>query len=114
MINTPTYSLLRKSSQLEGKQFINPFEQLLLRTTAADLLFQGSSLDAGPGETSDVFAKAVNQELTQRRERITHAFGNLADYGANGDEQLLFSHIFFPHFPFCMGQTAKSSSIIRI
>ena len=92
-----------KSSQLEGKQFINPFEQLLLRTTAADLLFQGSSLDAGPGETSEVFAKAVNQELTQRRERITHAFGNLADYGANGDEQLLFSHIFLPHFPFLYG-----------
>ena len=92
-----------KSSQLESEQFINPFEQLLLRTTAADLLFQGSSLDAGPGEASDVFAKAVNQELTQRRERITHAFGNLADYGANGDEQLLFSHIFLPHFPFLYG-----------
>ena len=92
-----------KSSQLESEQFINPFEQLLLRTTAADLLFQGSSLDAGPGEASDVFAKAVNQELTQRRERITHAFGNLADYGANGDEQLLFSHILLPHFPFLYG-----------
>ncbi len=92
-----------KSSQSDGEQFINPFEQLLLRTTAAALLFQGSSLDAGPGEASDVFAKAVNRELAQRRELITHAFGNLADYGASGGEQLLFSHIILPHFPFLYG-----------
>jgi len=91
------------SSQVEGDQLINPFEQLLLRTTAAALLFQGSSLDAGPGDASDVFAKAVNQELAQRRELITHAFGSLAEYGANGGEQLLFSHIFLPHFPFLYG-----------
>ena len=91
------------SSQLDGEQFINPFEQLLLRTTAADLLFQGSSLDAGPGEASDVFAKAVNRELIQRRELISHAFGSLADYGAHEGQQLLFSHIFLPHFPFLYG-----------
>ena len=92
-----------KSNQLEDDQFINPFEQLLLRTTAAALLFQGSSLDAGPGESSDVFAKAVNRELAQRRELITHAFGSLAGHGASGGEQLLFSHIFLPHFPFLYG-----------
>ena len=92
-----------KSSQLEDDQFINPFEQLLLSTTAAALLFQGSSLDAGPGEASDVFAKAVNRELAQRRELITHAFGSLAGHGASGGEQLLFSHIFLPHFPFLYG-----------
>ena len=92
-----------KSSQLEDDQFINPFERLLLSTTAAALLFQGSSLDAGPGEASDVFAKAVNRELAQRRELITHAFGSLAGHGAGGGEQLLFSHIFLPHFPFLYG-----------
>ena len=92
-----------KSSQLEDDQFINPFEQLLLSTTAAALLFQGSSLDAGPGEANDVFAKAVNRELAQRRELITHAFGSLAGHGASGGEQLLFSHIFLPHFPFLYG-----------
>ena len=92
-----------KSSQLEGEQFINPFELLLLRTTAANLLFQGSSLDAGPGEASDVFARAVNRDLAQRRELITHALGSLAEYGADGDAQLLFSHIFLPHFPFLYG-----------
>ncbi len=92
-----------KSNQSDSERVINAYEQLLLRTTAAALLFQGSSLDAGPGEASDVFAKAVNRELTQRRELITHALGSLAEYGANGDEQLLFSHIFLPHFPFLYG-----------
>lgn len=92
-----------KSTQSEEKQLVNPFEQLLLRTTMGLLFFEGKSLDNGPEKANDIVISSVNHELSVRRERINHALAHLPDYASKQGHYFLFAHIYLPHIPFLYG-----------
>ena len=82
---------------------LNRFEQFFLRTTIGLLFFESTS----PGETStrpaELIQETVNQELSLRRDRITHALDHLTDYADAPGNYFLFSHIYSPHIPFLYG-----------
>jgi hypothetical protein len=87
----------------EAEALVNPFEQLLLRTTLGLGLFQ-SGTPAG-GATNQMVA-AVNAELDLRRERITYALTHLPDYAGRETPHFVFAHIYSPHIPFLYGPAA--------
>ena len=91
------------STPSEENQVVNPFEQLLLRTTMGLLMFKGESLDDTPEKVNDVVISSVNRELSVRRERITHAMTHLPDYASKQGHYFLFAHIYLPHIPFLYG-----------
>lgn len=94
------------STQSETERAINPFEQLLLRTTMGLLFFEGESLVTE--KANDTVIASVNRELAVRRERIEHAFAHLPDYAAQEGHYFLFAHIYLPHFPFLYGSDGKA------
>ena len=92
-----------KSSQSEENQLVNPFEQLLLRTTMGLLLFKNTSIDNDSATPNDIVISSINHELSVRRERITHTFTHLPDYASEQGHYFLFAHIYLPHIPFLYG-----------
>jgi hypothetical protein len=87
----------------ETESVLNPFEQLLLRTTMGLLLYRRGSPGTTPEEANDVLSASVNLELSVGRERIRHALTHLPDYASKEDPHFLFAHIMLPHIPFLYG-----------
>jgi hypothetical protein len=81
---------------------VNPFEQLLLRTTLGAMIFEAPAGD-GPAQPNAMVVATVNQELDLRRERIRFAFSHLPDFAARPGPYFLFAHIYLPHVPFLFG-----------
>ncbi len=94
-------SPISKSEQTE--QLVNPFEQLLLRTTMGLLLLQGESLGQDGEKTNDLVISSINQELDVRRERIRYALSHLPDYASVEGRYFIFAHLYLPHYPFLFG-----------
>ena len=91
------------SSRAEGKPQINAFEQLLVRTTMGLPLLNVDSQPDDPELSSNVVTAAVDRELSERRERINHAFAHLPDYASKQGAYFLFAHVYLPHEPFLYG-----------
>lgn len=87
----------------EETKGVNPFEQILLRSTMALLLLERGPIEPGTEQASDVLTASVNAELGLRRERIEHAFDHLPDYARDERPHFLFAHIYLPHIPFLYG-----------
>ena len=56
---------------------------------------------------SDILRNSVNQELSKRRERITHALTHLSDFASEDGRYYLFAHIYLPHIPFLYGPNGE-------
>jgi hypothetical protein len=95
------------SNVAPDEQSVNPFEQLLLRTTMGLLLFRGGSVGEGSQGGNDVVISSVNRELSIRRERIRHALSHLSDYASGEGHYYLFAHIYLPHYPFLYGPNGE-------
>jgi len=98
---TPNTPLSTRGSE------VNPFERLLLRTTMGLLLLEGGGEGTGAEIPSDTVSSAINQELTIRRERISHALAHLPDYATQEGRYFLFTHIYLPHIPFLYGPSGE-------
>ena len=82
---------------------LNRFEQFFLKTTLGLLLFDSTDPDNSTGQANEMIRETVNQELAERRDRITLAFDHLPDYADRTGHFYLFSHIYSPHIPFLYG-----------
>jgi len=87
----------------EDDQIINRFEQFFLKTTMGLLLYNDQTQNINPDQRSDLIKTTVNQELSVRRKRISHALEHLPDYASDDGHYFLFSHIYLPHIPFLYG-----------
>jgi hypothetical protein len=101
------YFISPTAAHAENTAPVNPFEQLLLRTTMGLLIFEGASHEDNPEKIDDIFIASINQELSVRRERITHALTHLSDFASEQGPHFLFAHIYLPHIPFLYGQDGE-------
>jgi hypothetical protein len=86
---------------------VNAFEQLLLRTTMAQLLIRGGGLGSQADRTRDLVSASVDRELDLRRERIRFALEHVPDYASRPGHFFVFAHIYLPHIPFLYGSAAQ-------
>lgn len=90
------------SASAQSRSGINPFETLLIQTTAIQALFSANS---GGGAANANLAANVDKDLDVRRSRIQYAFEHLPDFAQDGAPQLVFAHIYAPHIPFLYDET---------
>ena len=95
------------SGKAQAEPPVNPFEQLLLRTTMGLLLFKGESMVDDATQANDLVIDSINQELALRRERVRQALSRLPDYASLDGRYLLFAHIYLPHYPFLYGPNGE-------
>jgi hypothetical protein len=96
------------SIQTREKPVINPFEQLLIRTTMGIMLFKQEPQHENSKQAGDAFSSSVNRELSIRRERVNYALDHLPDYASRDGHYFLFAHIYLPHIPFLFGPDGEA------
>ena len=102
--------ITQNPTNAEEKRGLNTFEQFFLRTTMGLLFFSDQSLDSNPEKPNGMIRSTVNQELSIRRDRISHALTHLPDYASKVGHYFLFAHIYLPHIPFLYGPEGEELS----
>ncbi|MGB2963164.1 MAG: hypothetical protein WBB69_04180 [Anaerolineales bacterium] len=102
--------ITQKGTNAEEKRGLNAFEQFFLRTTMGLLFFSDQSLDSNPEKPNGMIRSTVNQELSLRRDRISHTLTHLPDYASKNGHYFLFAHIYLPHIPFLYGPGGEELS----
>jgi hypothetical protein len=85
------------------KSLVNPFEQLLLRTTLIELLFQTGDSALANGQVNGGVIDSINRDLDLRRARIDSTLDHLPDKAAQPGHYFHFAHLYSPHIPFLYG-----------
>jgi hypothetical protein len=86
--------------QTRNQPVINPFEELLIKSTMGIMLLNRKPQGDGFKQAGDAFGASVDRELSIRRERVIYALAHLPDFASRDGHFFLFAHIYLPHVPF--------------